>query len=142
MVTVLAGRLLYNSQGSRSPKPLVLCTFLPVLTGHLSRTATLCGPGAFLLHLSMAIHCPVLEVSDVLLSQVFVGEPVNLSLAVELAVSEVTLVLDSSGLLGELTPVNNNSLNNNNNNKHSYVHPRRLAVFPVTLVLSILLVQQ
>ncbi len=44
-VTMLAGHLLYNSQGSRSQNSLS-CKFQPVLAGHLSRTvtATFCGP--------------------------------------------------------------------------------------------------
>ncbi len=43
MVTVLAGHLLHNSQGSRSQNGLS-CKFQPVLAGHLSITATFCGP--------------------------------------------------------------------------------------------------
>ncbi len=39
MVTVLAGHLLYNSQGSRAQSGLQ-----PVLAGHLSITATFSGP--------------------------------------------------------------------------------------------------
>ena len=60
----------------------------------------------------MTIHGPLLEVSNVLLPQVLVVEPVDLSLTVKLAVLEVAFVVDSGGLLRELTTVNNNKTTN------------------------------
>ena len=51
----------------------------------------------------MSVHSAVLELSNVLLAQVLVDKPVDLPLPVKPAILKLSLVVDTSRLLGELT---------------------------------------
>ena len=100
------------------------CTFLVTVYTHVYTAGLLCicqtmvmdvciilyvgadyirGTVEVLLHFSMTMHLPVPEFTNVLLTNVLVGEPVHLTVPMEMTVFETTFVESSSRLLSEFT---------------------------------------